>query len=101
METEAVLRIIGEFTDAMSRVVDVNRQLRLELAQVRRDLETLAGEVSGTSWVGTGRAAEHLGVSENLLRDLSNQGKIPHSMVGNVRRYHLPTLDRYLREGSR
>lgn len=51
-------------------------------------------------WLGTPAAAKRIGMSEQALRDLADEGKIAHRKRGRVYRFRPEVLDAYLKSGG-
>ena len=47
-------------------------------------------------WLSTKEAAECLGVSKGYIADLRRDGKLPHSMIGNMAFFKKRDIDRML-----
>ena len=57
-------------------------------------------EDSTEKWVSLEEVAEHLGVSQDAIREWIKKGKLPFYKAGRLYRFRLSEVDKWLIEGK-
>lgn len=62
--------------------------------------QNLMEQVSEEKWVNLSDVAEHLGVSQDTIRNWLKSGKLPTYKAGKQYKFRLSEIDQMLKEGK-